>query len=110
MWMSLPVSRSFPAAYTKQPEFLIHVFMGSRFTNADTTPVKENAHGAMTDNPVELMVDFLDVLADFLLLSMIVCLGIFLVVIISVWKDSHMIKEPSKAKFRLIFVNESIRH
>lgn len=62
MGMAFSVA-GFPSATdTLQLKDLIHVFMNGRLAQADPFSLQEHLHGSMAYDPVDLMVDHLDLI------------------------------------------------
>ena len=65
-------------------------------------------YGSVTINSAMRVIDFSNRVFDFIFLLMIISFSIFKIVIISIWIDVKLSEEPSKSKFIVEFLNESI--
>ena len=65
-------------------------------------------YGSVTINSAMRVIDFSNRVFDFIFLLMIISFSIFKIVIISIWTYIKLSEEPSKSKFIVEFLNESI--
>ena len=65
-------------------------------------------YGSVTINSAMRVIDFSNRVFDFIFLLMIISFSIFKIVIISIWTYIKLSEKPSKSKFIVEFLNESI--
>ena len=65
-------------------------------------------YGSITINSAMRVIDFSNRVFDFIFLLMIISFSIFKIVIISIWIDIKFPEYPSKSKYLVVFLNESI--
>ena len=54
------------------------------------------------------VIDFSDRVFDFIFLTMIISFSVFKIIVISIWAYIKLSEKPSKSKFLVEFLNESI--
>ena len=73
-----------------------------------TFPFQIYSHAPVTDGAIVLMIQFGDLLLNFLFMGIIIRLPVFPVVIICVWADAKPPQEPAQTKQLMILFNKSI--
>ena len=66
------------------------------------------SHAPIPDGTIVFVIDFVDLIQNFLFMGIIICLPVFPVVIVCVWEDAKLLKKPAQAKQFMILVNKSI--
>ena len=65
-------------------------------------------HSSVTINSTMRVIDFSDRVFDFIFLTMIISFSVFKIIVISIWAYIKLSEKPSKPKFLVVFLNESI--
>lgn len=65
-------------------------------------------HGSVAINTAVEMINLAKRAFDFILMLMIISFSIFKIIIISIWANMKLSKDPSKSKFLVVFLNKSI--
>ena len=65
-------------------------------------------HGSVAINSAMRVVDISVSAFDFIFLLMIISFSMFKIVVISIWADIKLSEKPSKPRFSVVFLDESI--
>ncbi len=98
MGMSLFIIWFFPANYSQQPKFVIHVFVASKITEVDILSFKVYTHGSVSVNTVVLMINFCNGFKCLLLFDFIGSFPVLQKVIIGIWINTQALQKPSDTK------------
>ena len=65
-------------------------------------------HAPVTDGTIVFVIDFIDLILNFLFMGIVTRLPVFPVVIVCVWADAKPPQEPAQTKQLMIVLNKSI--
>lgn len=66
------------------------------------------SHAPITDGAIVFVIDFVNLILNFLFIGIVIRLPVFPVVIVCIWEDAKPPEEPAQTKQFMIPVNKSI--
>lgn len=66
------------------------------------------SHAPVTDGAIVFVIDFVDLILNFLFMGIVICLPVFPIVVVCVWTNTKLPKKPAQAKQIMILINKSI--
>ena len=66
------------------------------------------SHAPITDGTIVFVIDFADLILNFLFMGIVIRLPVFPIVIVCVWANAKPLKKPAQTKQFMILLNKSI--
>ena len=66
------------------------------------------SHAPITDGTIVFVIDFADLILNFLFMGIVIRLPVFPIVIVRVWANAKPLKKPAQTKQFMILLNKSI--